>query len=390
METWSPPLRSRCARSSAGSGSSARLSRTISHFVRGHSTGSSSSSPAAPFASLQGRCALVTGVSFGSMGHGIAAALASRGCRVACVDVAAHELSLRQACDDVSRQSGRGGASSQPLPLVADCTDRQQLEAVFDEAVAAFGEQLHIVVAAVGGAGYTAQRAAAGQEVQDSSQFRDSDMSETGSFTHMIQTTQWATYHTCQCAARRMLRHRSDNGGDGRSGGRIIVIGSVMVGHGSVSLRWVSDGDAFVRACVRACVRAGRHGSPRLRCLRCLQGSSAAVHESARHRAGTGRDHVQRDPAWRDGHHRAAARRADHDAPRRSAAVRCARRTLRQRGGCRQCRCLLGVFRGVLHQRVRMCVCVCVCLGRLGARPSSDGPGDGWRCCCCCCCCRCW
>jgi NAD(P)-dependent dehydrogenase (short-subunit alcohol dehydrogenase family) len=35
-------------------------------------------------------------------------------------------------------------------------------------------------------------------------------------------------------------------------------------------------------------------------------------------------------------------------------------------------------------------VCACVCLGRLGARPSSDGPGDGWRCCCCCCCCRCW
>ena len=73
------------------------------------------------------------------------------------------------------------------------------------------------VVAAVGGMGYTGGRSA-GDEVKDANRFVDADLS--GGFADLVQTTQFATYHTCQLAAQTMLRH-----GDG---GRIIVIGSVM------------------------------------------------------------------------------------------------------------------------------------------------------------------
>ena len=60
----------------------------------------------AGFASLHGRTALVTGVTDGSMGHGIALALARQGCAVACVDVASHQESLRRACGRVKTSHG--------------------------------------------------------------------------------------------------------------------------------------------------------------------------------------------------------------------------------------------------------------------------------------------
>jgi NAD(P)-dependent dehydrogenase (short-subunit alcohol dehydrogenase family) len=167
--------------------------------------------PAACFASLQGRVALVTGVTDRSMGHGIALGLARQGCSVACVDVASHGDSLRRACDAIAAETGVTA-----LPLMADCTDRAQLSAAFSEARSALGP-LRIVVAAVGGMGYTGGRGA-GEEVNDAAAFVDADLS--GGFSDLIQTTQFATYHTCQLAAQTML--------DQGSGGRIIVIGSVM------------------------------------------------------------------------------------------------------------------------------------------------------------------
>ena len=163
------------------------------------------------FASLHGRTALVTGVTDGSMGHGIALALARQGCAVACVDVASHQESLRRACDSITSSTG-----STTLALTADCTDRPELAAAFAEATAQLGS-LRIVVAAVGGMGYTGGRGA-GEEVKDASSFVAANLS--GGFADIVQTTQFATYHTCQLAAQTMIKQGA--------GGRIIVIGSVM------------------------------------------------------------------------------------------------------------------------------------------------------------------
>eukprot|EP01043_Picozoa_sp_COSAG02_P036963 COSAG02_NODE_2745_length_8108_cov_2699.027469_4_plen_235_part_00 len=163
------------------------------------------------FASLRGRSALVTGVTDGSMGHGIALALARQGCAVACVDVTSHQESLRRACDSITSSTG-----STTLALTADCTDRAELAAAFAETTERLGS-LHIVVAAVGGMGYTGGRGA-GEEVKDADSFVAANLS--GGFADVVQTTQFATYHTCQLAAEQMLKQGN--------GGRIIVIGSVM------------------------------------------------------------------------------------------------------------------------------------------------------------------
>ena len=112
----------------------------------------------------------------------------------------------------------------QALPLTADCTDRAQLEVAFAAAEAELGGPPTIVVAAVGGAGYTGGRKP-GDEVAKgglTTAFAEEDID--GSLQDMITTTQFATYHTCQLAARGMLRHGA--------GGRILVIGSVMADMG--------------------------------------------------------------------------------------------------------------------------------------------------------------
>ena len=143
-----------------------------------------SAQPAAGgFASLDGRVALVTGVTDGSMGHGIALALARQGCSVACVDVASHEESLRRAADGITAETGAA-----TLAITADCTDRAELESAFT-AAEALGE-LRIAVAAVGGMGYTGGRGA-GQEVKDAASFVEADLA--GGFADLIQTTQFAT-----------------------------------------------------------------------------------------------------------------------------------------------------------------------------------------------------
>ena len=159
--------------------------------------------------------ALVTGVSHGSMGHGIALALARKGCQVACIDVLSHEESLRAATAEITAATGQ-----RCLPLTADCTNRDELTVAFGQAIAELGN-LRVVVAAVGGAGYTGSRSP-GQEVQDSPTFTTSDLG--GGFSDMITTTQFATYHTMQLAAQAMLAHGET--------ARLIIIGSVMADMG--------------------------------------------------------------------------------------------------------------------------------------------------------------
>ena len=113
--------------------------------------------------SLRGRAALVTGVSDGSMGHGIALALAAQGAAfVVCVDVPHHRASLATACAKVEAAAAKPGGCK-ALPFEADCTDRAALDELFVAAAAAVGGAIHVVVATVGGGGYTAgPRAEAG------------------------------------------------------------------------------------------------------------------------------------------------------------------------------------------------------------------------------------
>lgn len=243
---------------------------------------------ASSFASLEGRTALVTGVTDGSMGHGVALALARQGCAVACVDVASHKQSLCRACDSITAISGNA-----TLAITADCTNRAELAAAFAEATEHLGP-IRIVVAAVGGMGYTGGRGA-GEEVKDADRFVDADLSS--GFADLVQTTQFATYHTCQLAAQTMLTQGS--------GGRIIVIGSVMsdMGRaGSAACAFITDS---FRCSSRLLLTAAR--TP---CRYCKQGSHQAIREGPCYRAGTKCDYCKHHTARRDRHSGPATVRA--------------------------------------------------------------------------------
>lgn len=73
--------------------------------------------------------------------------------------------------------------------LTADCTDRDELGAAFAAATSQLGP-LRVVVAAVGGMGYTGGRGA-GEEVNDAGSFAESEIG--GGFADIVQTTQFAT-----------------------------------------------------------------------------------------------------------------------------------------------------------------------------------------------------
>jgi len=84
-----------------------------------------------PEFSLEGRCALVTGGSKG-LGYAMAAALARAGADVAVTS--RHRDELAAAAEKLARQTGR-----RFVPIVADVTRPDQVEAMSAEAVEAFG-----------------------------------------------------------------------------------------------------------------------------------------------------------------------------------------------------------------------------------------------------------
>ena len=94
----------------------------------------------------------MTGVGLGTIGHGIAVCLAQQGCNVACVGIEKFHDDLAAVCAQLSADF-----SVTALPVLADVSDKAQVEAAVEEAASQLGG-LDICVATVGGGGAAGSR----------------------------------------------------------------------------------------------------------------------------------------------------------------------------------------------------------------------------------------
>jgi len=143
---------------------------------------------------LEGKIALVTGAARG-IGRGVALCLAEEGANVVVSDV-----SCAEEADSAANTIKEMGCEA--LVWRADVTDRAQVEAMMQGAVAHFGG-LDIAVA---NPAYSVRQLVI--------EARWEDVQRT------IDVTQFGVFHTCQFAARQMVAQ-------GR-GGKIIIIGSIQ------------------------------------------------------------------------------------------------------------------------------------------------------------------
>jgi len=145
---------------------------------------------------FKGKVALVTGAARG-IGRGIALCLAEEGADIIANDLLASEgLGARGTVQEVEALGGRA------LAYDADVSDRAQVAALFEAGVASFG-QIDVVVA---NAAFSIRERVVDAEWE-----------------HVLRTlevTQFGVFHTCQAAARQMVRQ----GG----GGKIVIVGSVL------------------------------------------------------------------------------------------------------------------------------------------------------------------
>lgn len=146
---------------------------------------------------LEGKIALVTGAARG-MGQGIAVCLAAEGADLALNDIAAPE-EARETIAAIERL-GKQAAYWQ-----ADVGDREALTRIFDGLMQRYG-RLDICVANAG--------------ISIPEPVLEADW---GNVLRTIQVTQFGAFHTCQLAARQMVRQATQ----GQPGGRIILISSV-------------------------------------------------------------------------------------------------------------------------------------------------------------------
>lgn len=92
--------------------------------------------------------ALVTGCSKGTMGEGIAEALAKKGCKLACVEHPARLAECELMAQRLMKEYG-----VECCALAADATDPVQVEASFQAAARQLGAEVNIVVSTIGGGG---------------------------------------------------------------------------------------------------------------------------------------------------------------------------------------------------------------------------------------------
>lgn len=148
-------------------------------------------------ARLPDKIALVTGAGQG-IGRGIALCLAREGAHVAVNDLSADHAAV--VADEI-RALGR-----QALVVPADVSDRAALAEVIDRISAHFG-RLDIAVA---NAGMSVRQPVVEAEWEG--------------VLRTLEVTQFGVYHTCQLAARQMLRQPAPATG---ARGKIVIIGSV-------------------------------------------------------------------------------------------------------------------------------------------------------------------
>ena len=145
-----------------------------------------------------GKVALITGAARG-IGRGIALKLASEGADIVIIDL--KDSAFVAETSDAILQLGQ-----QVLFCPADVSDRGAMEESFVQAVAHFG---HIDIAVANAA--TSVRA-----LTIDAKWEDARRT--------MEVCQFGVYHTCQLAAQQMVRQHAN----GRQGGKILIIGSVL------------------------------------------------------------------------------------------------------------------------------------------------------------------
>ncbi len=147
---------------------------------------------------LAGKVALVTGASLG-IGRGIALCLAAEGADVV-VNYRAHEDDARKVA------AGVEALGSRALVWQADISDQSAVQGMFAGAVEHFG---HVDIAVANAAMSIRETVvdAAWENVR-----------------RTIEVSQFGTFHTCQLAARQMVKQYHA----GRVGAKIVIISSVL------------------------------------------------------------------------------------------------------------------------------------------------------------------
>lgn len=148
---------------------------------------------------LDGKVALITGSARG-IGRGIALCLAKSGAKIIVNDLppksGANIVDAQDTVDDIT------ALGQQAIACYADVSDREQVQALFQQGIKHFG-QIDIVVA---------NAALSIREPVVDAKWEG--------VLRTIEVTQFGVFHTCQAAAQHMV--------DRGEGGKIIIIGSVL------------------------------------------------------------------------------------------------------------------------------------------------------------------
>ncbi len=143
------------------------------------------------------KVSLITGASRG-IGRAVALHLATEG-----ADVVVNYRSHADEAQEVADEIGRLGR--QALVFQADVADREAVQRMFDAAVARFGHVDVVVANAV---------------FEDHGTLIATDWAP---HQRIFEVTQFGAFHTCQAAAKQMVKQVQG----GRPGGKIVIIGSV-------------------------------------------------------------------------------------------------------------------------------------------------------------------
>ena len=147
---------------------------------------------------LLGKTALITGSSRG-IGLGVALKMAEEGADIV-INYYSHPEEAAAAVKNINDLGQRA------IAVQADISKREDVEALFSEAVRVFG-QIDIVVAN------------AGMSIRETVlEAKWENVLKT------IEVNQFGTFHTCQLAAQQMVRQQSQ----GVKGGKIIIISSIL------------------------------------------------------------------------------------------------------------------------------------------------------------------
>jgi len=148
---------------------------------------------------LQGKIALITGAARG-IGRGIALCLAQQGAKIIVNDLPPKEgANIADAQDTADEIIAMG---QEAIACYADVSDREQIQAIFEQGILHFG-QIDIVVA---------NAALSIREPVIDAKWEG--------VLRTIEVTQFGVFHTCQAAAQHMVKRGE--------GGKIIIIGSVL------------------------------------------------------------------------------------------------------------------------------------------------------------------